>query len=309
LALYELAHDSVEWSGPQWVGSHAPFWDRGGFPSIDSTDDDSVSMSFTTEPLTHPIEILGTPVVSVMVTTDRPFGLVAARLVAVDPRGVGHLICRASRNLTFPGDLSEPVTPTPGEPIDLRFGLRVTSAVIPAGWRLRLALAGADFPVVWPPRDRFALTVDPARSSLTLPLIRDPSGDRRVDIPMAPDPPTAPVDSLRDLSEWDISTADDTHTLRRARASSDHLPERNDLTYDSDQWWTVTVDDDDPASMHVRTEASVALRRPGWSIETHGSIEISGGPAFEIEVELVAVHDSTEIFRRRWAETIPRIWA
>ncbi len=109
--------------------------------------------------------------VTVTVSTDREVGLVAARLVAVDPDGRGHLICRGSRNLVFPRDLTSPVPPVPGEPLEVTFPLLATSAVIPAGWRLRLALAGADFPVVWPPRERFTLTLDPARSSLSLPVV------------------------------------------------------------------------------------------------------------------------------------------
>ncbi len=94
-----------------------------------------------------------------------------------------------------------------------------------------------------------------------------------------------------------MTAADGTHTLRRSRGSTDHLPERNDLTYNSDQWWTVTVDDADPV-VHAITEASVSLERPGWSVSTHGTISIIAGPAFEVTVGLVATHDGAEVFRR-----------
>lgn len=309
IQLGDLAHDTVEWSGPQWVGSHAPFWDRGGFESVDSAADDAVSMSFTTGPLAEPLEILGVPEVKARVTTDQDWGLLAARLLALDPDGKGYLICRSSRNMAFPEDLSTPRTPTPGEPIDLSLSLRATSAVIPAGWRLRLSLSGADFPVVWPPRSKFKLTVDPHESTLTLPIVAAPTNDRILDIPPSGPLPSAPITSVRDESAWELTADDGAHTLRRVRASIDHLPERDDLTYESDQWWTVTVDDHDPASLTLMTEARVSLSRPGWSVATQGTIEMSGDPAFDVVVELVAHHDGDEVFRRRWSETIPRVWA
>ncbi|MBK5268204.1 MAG: CocE/NonD family hydrolase, partial [Acidimicrobiia bacterium] len=75
--LSELAHDgSLTWSGPQWVGSHAPFWDRAGLGSTDSSADDSASLVFETEPLAEAIEILGPPEVDLHVTVDEPVGLV-----------------------------------------------------------------------------------------------------------------------------------------------------------------------------------------------------------------------------------------
>jgi predicted acyl esterase len=308
LTLGEMEHGSTVWSGPQWVGSHAPFWDRGGYESGDSTPDDDVSIGFTGPPLDHDLEILGTPMVTVTVSTDREVGLVAARLVAVDPNGRGHLVCRGSRNLVFPRDLVSPVPPVPGEPFEVTFPLLATSAVIPAGWRLRLALAGADFPVVWPPRERFTLTLDPSRSSLSLPIVDHRPESAYLDIPQAATIPRAPVTSLRDLSDWEVTAANGNHTLRRSRGSTDHLPERNDLTYSSDQWWTVTVDDADPV-VHAITEASVSFSRPGWSVSTHGTISIVAGPAFEVTVGLVATHDGADVFHREWTESIDRVWA
>ena len=307
LKLADLDHGPLRWSGPQWVGSHAPFWDRAGLPGADSSEDDALSMHFTTAPLTEDLEILGAPVLRARVTTDQPVGLIAARLLAVDLAGVGHLICRASRNLTFPDDLSTPVRPTPDEPVDLDLHLPATSASIPKGWRLRLSLAGADFPVVWPPPQRFTLTVDPRKSSLTLPLAKPDAESRSLDIPASPPPPPAPITWAREVSDWAVTADAGTHTLFRRRGGTASMPERAGLTYQTDQHWTVTVLDEEPV-IEARTEARVALARDEWSVETIGSIEITGGDAFEIRVELAASHDGNEVFHRVWEESIPRRW-
>lgn len=306
LGLGELAHDATTWSGPQWVGSHAPFWDRAGRPTGDPAPDDEVSITFETAPLPEPVEILGSPVVSVRVSTDREVGLVAARLSTVDPEGHAHLICRGSRNLAFPGDLSTPLSPVPGRAFQVSFGLPATSAVVPAGWRLRLSLSGADFPVAWPPRSGFTLTVDPEESTLSLPVIGPRDDDRGIEIPPAPDPPTAPAETIRSESEWSVSADGPTHTYRMARGEAERQPS---LTYATDQWWTVTVADEDPSTTRAETISVVSLERPGWSVTTEGRLVIEGGDAFDVTIELTARHNGDEVFHRAWRESIPRRWA
>ena len=306
LRLVELDHGVTSWSGPQWVGSHAPFWDRGGFPSHDPSADDRASMVFETGPLDEAVEILGTPTVATRLSTDQEVGLVAARLLAVDPDGKAFLVCRGSRNLAFPGDLSSPRAPIPGEPFDVTFPLLATSAAIPAGWRLRLSLSGADFPIVWPPKQRFTLTVDTEQSSLVLPLVGPRPADALLTMSPAPDPAPTPVEATRDESAWEVTQEDGRHVFRFTRGGTEVQP---DLTYDTDQRWTVTVGDDDPASTRAHTVSHAALRRPGWDVSVQGSIEIEGGDDFEVTVELAARLDGTEVFRRSWSERVPRVWA
>jgi putative CocE/NonD family hydrolase len=305
-ALSDLDGGPTTWSGPQWVGSHAPFWDRAGFGSEDPGTDDGVSMCFETGPLPESLEILGTPVLEAVGTTDQDVGTLAARLLAVDPDGNAHLICRASRNLAFPDDLSDPVTPTPGKPFTVRIPLWATSAAIPAGWRLRLALAGADFPIVWPPGKAFRLTIDPHRSLLRLPVVPARGDDRKLDFPAAADLPSSPAETTRSASEWGVEHTEGTTVYRMERAGTEIQPT---LTYETDQWWTVSVEDDDPASTIAHTVSHAALRRPGWDVRTEGSIHIEGGEAFVVTIELVAHLNGEEIFRRTWGESIPREWA
>jgi predicted acyl esterase len=303
--LSDLAHDRLTWSGPQWVGRHAPHWDRAGFDSSDSAEDDAASICFETSPLIDSMEILGAPVVKLRLSTDRDVGLVAARLIAVDPDGHGHLICRASRNLAFPRDLSDPEPPDPGEPIDIELRLWETSATLPAGWRIRLAIAGADFPVVWPPKESFTLDLDVGRSWLELPTVPPRDEPRYVDLPEMGDPPSAPVRSTRSVSEREVVSDGDESIFRRVRGSSEVQP---GLLYSTDQTWAVGVSQHDPATTRVSTESWATLERPGWKVSTWGTIEISGAADFLVRVEMAAWHTEKEIFRRIWEETIPRVW-
>jgi len=306
LDLADLAYETTAWSGPHWVGSHAPFWDPGGFHTTDPAADDASSMRFDTAPFPETTEILGIASISARVTTDREVGLLAARLLAVDPEGHAHLICRASRNLVFPNDLSTPVRPTPNQPFQVTFPLRATSAVIPAGWYLRLSLSGADFPVAWPPGERFTLIVDPVGSSLVLPVVGRRGADRTLEIPSAPEPPYAPVETTRSDGEWSVSTDGPTNTFRMIRGGSETQP---GLTYATDQWWTVSVDDYAPGTTRAQTTSVASLERPGWSVTTEGRLLVEGRDVFEVTVELSARHNDVEVFRRTWSDSIPRRWA
>lgn len=310
VALSELDHTHTSWNGPQWVGSHAPSWDRAGVEMGESTSDDEASMTFQGEPLPEPLEILGTPEVQVTVSSDRAVGMVAARLLAVSPQGETVLLSRGNRNLAFPADLSSPVAVEPGKSATFRFPLLACSATVPKGWRLRLALAGADFPVVWPPGERFTLTVDPNRSALILPVVPPRPSDRWLDLPEAKDLPRAPVVEVRSESIRTMKRSGESTIYRRAVGHSEQQPTRGDLVYSMDQEWTVEVTDLDPASTRVWSRCRYILEREDWSVGTDGTLEITADAgAFAVTVSLKAIHDGDQVLDRTWTESIPRSWA
>jgi putative CocE/NonD family hydrolase len=308
LDLEKLQHDTTTWNRPHWVGSHAPAWDRSGISSGDGTNDDLHSMTFETEPLAENVEILGNPSLELGVTSNRPYGMVAARLLAVSPGGSSHLITRGNRNLAFPDSFDQPRLPVPGEPISLVFSLMATSAVIPAGSRIRLALSGADFPVIWPPPGEFELTIDPETSTLSLPTVtRDPLATR-LNIGESPPPPHPPVEEVADSATWDVESTGNQTVFRRHLSSAEFQPTRNNLTYTTDQTWTVRVDDDDPGTTAVDATSRLSLSRPGWEVEVDGSISISGVESLRVEIVLNASHNGEKIWSKTEDESIPRVW-
>lgn len=309
MALAGFDHESTTWRGPQWVGSHAPTWDRAGFASAESSADDEASIVLTTPVFDSDVEILGNPQVELVVTTSATVGMVAARLLQVSPAGQVSLICRGSRNLAFPDDLSAPMSPVAGEPIKVVVPLMAASATIPAGWRLRLALSGADFPVVWPPAEEFTLGVEPDQSRLVLPLVptRDPS--THLAIPPAGPEIEPPVAFEREDRSWSVKRDNGHTTFTRQVGSTEHQPDRSDLTYSFDQEWRVSVADHDPASMRAEADVAIGLRRPGWEVATVATMEMAGGDPIHLTIGLSALEDGEEIWRREWAEVIPRQWA
>ena len=309
LELAPRPRSGTSWEGPQWVGVHAPVWYRVGVEVGDSAPDDAASIVFETDPLDEPLRLVGAPEVAVTVTTDRPFGLVAARLLGVHPDGSTRLISRGSRNLAFPEDFSKPAVPTPRQPLRLRFGLRACAVTVPAGWRLRLAVAGADFPISWPPPGRFRLDVDPTDLLLSLPVL-SADGGRAAHVPEADVLPAPAATVERSTASAEVKREGRATTVRRRLGHTEHQPGRGDLTYTLDQSWLVTVEDDDPLSTRVEASARAALARPGWEVAASGRVSLTADDlAFRLVIAVEATYGADSVFRRSWREVIPRRWS
>ncbi len=307
LGLEHLGHDSLTWSGPQWVGRHAPAWDLAGIGSSSSDADDAVSMIFESPPLGSAAEILGTPILEVSVTSNQRVGLIAARLLAVDPTGDAHLISRGSHNLAVTDDLSGARSIEAGQPSDLTFPLMATSAVIPKGWSIRLAISGADFPVVWPPGEAFTLSVDPTRSTLTLPTVPTRLPSTILSLREAPAPPTPPATTIRGERHSELTHQRGVTTYTRSVVDTEHLPERADLTLDSSQTWSISVGDTDPASTRAWSEATTSLSRPGWMAAAVGRFELTADAHdLYLSIDLTATLNGVEVFENHWDAQIGR---
>jgi predicted acyl esterase len=302
----QLGEGIRAWNGPQWVGSHAPAWDRAVVGSTDPASDDEASLTFESDPLPDDLDVFGSPQLELLVCSDQSVGLVAARLLAVSPGGDAFLICRGSRNLVFTEDLSAPTPVKAGEWRQVTFPLLAASARIPVGWRVRISLAGADFPIAWPPGRRFRLSVDPARSRLRLPL--RPAGGRQVTIPSAPPPPAAPAITERDDVDWAVEHHD-ARTIFRRSLARDEL-QQGRLRYSSRQHWEVTVEDNEPGSTSLDSNVGLKLERGDWRVGANGRLRITADTdAFYLEIALEALEDEQVIFERTWRERIERIYA
>ena len=103
---------------------------------------------FDAPPLDAPLEITGSPALTLWLAADAPDTAVFAYLEAVGPDGrlvyltEGMLRALHRRGSDFLRAAGRELTP--GEPARLDITLLSTSVLVPQGWRLRLTLAGAD---------------------------------------------------------------------------------------------------------------------------------------------------------------------
>ena len=134
------------------IGAPVNYGDRRSF--------DAARLAYTSEPLMHDVEITGHPVVHLNITSTREDGVFFAYLEAVRPDGVSCYLTegqlRALHRKVWTQSPFSVLGPqhsclrrdaqplTPGEPAILAFTMWPISARLPAGYRLRVCLAGSD---------------------------------------------------------------------------------------------------------------------------------------------------------------------
>jgi putative CocE/NonD family hydrolase len=128
-------------------------------------------LCFTTDPLTAPLHVAGTPVATISAAADCPTFDIVASLVAVDPAGAARRLVSGARRTGAP------------EARPARVELGPIAWMGAPGQRLRLEVSASRFPMVdrnpqssgagpWLPRDAYRVaTVEVSSVSLELPVI------------------------------------------------------------------------------------------------------------------------------------------
>ena len=140
----------------------------------DQRSDDARSLTYDWPPLDDELEILGHPRLRVTVTSPHPVAFLSARLCDVFPDGTSALVSRGVLNLTHRESHAAPKPLEPGAPTPVELELELTSWIFEPGHRLRLALAGSDWPNTWPPPQAGSLQVARPSVELELPVLDGP---------------------------------------------------------------------------------------------------------------------------------------
>jgi putative CocE/NonD family hydrolase len=165
---------SHQWRGVEAAGADAgPFCGWGG-PADSPPDqrmEDGLSLCFTSLPVSHRMEIVGSPTLTVSLASDRHRALLAVRLCDVWPDGRSTLITRGLLNLTHRDGHEHPEPLEPGTGYRVKVGLDAIAYAVPVGHRLCLALSPTYWPWAWPSPEPVTLSVFAGHDSfVALPL-------------------------------------------------------------------------------------------------------------------------------------------
>jgi putative CocE/NonD family hydrolase len=137
----------------------------------DQREDDGKSLVFDSSSLDAPLEILGAPVVELMVAADQPVATVAVRLSDVAPDGTSLRVSFGVLNLTHRRGHVRSRPLKPGKAERVRVQLNDCGHAFAPGHRVRLAVSTCYWPIVWPAPTAATLTItagclasDPARA-------------------------------------------------------------------------------------------------------------------------------------------------
>jgi hypothetical protein len=211
-------------------------------------------------------------------------------------------------NLTHRRSHATPAALEPGRIEEVRVPLRAAGYRFAPGHRIRLSIASAYWPVLWPSPYPGVLTVHQRESRIVLPTI--PPGSGSLPTPEFKTSPPGLDEVGTSTSEppaWRI--AEDviagTVTVSTHEADETVLPDGTAL-------WTgesieMTASDSDPAHSRLADRIVYRLDQDGHRVDVRAGGETTSTKTdFRMTVDLEVDLDGAPFFRRSWDETIPR---
>ncbi len=272
---------------PLSVGRHAGEWcpfGRGNDQADDQREDDALSLVFETPPLAETVEILGAPVVTLEVASDRPVAQLIARLCDVHPDGRSLRVSFGVLNLTHRDGSAAPTALAPGQRYRVRLQLNDCGAGFPAGHRIRLALSTAYWPMVWPAPETATVTIVGGTLDLPVRPLRDGES-----LPPLPPPESAPPDKARPVRPGVVRF------------------DRIGLEVGSEGSFSEDIRGGDPLSATAGMRRNLTVSRDGWRVRVETSMRMScTRETFRLEASVRAFDGDEEVCHRKWDHSIKR---
>ena len=294
------------------IGTRASLsWGAGWKPNglaRDLRPDDALLPTWTSPPLEQDHHFLGRPRAILEVSAATAIATAVVRLSDVAPDGTVAQVSAGILNLTHRHGHESPEALVPGQVEEVALDLRSIGYRFAAGHRIRLSLATAYWPVIWPSPLAGELSVGIGRSRLVLPEV--PAEPGLATPPFRPEPAglveAGQVDT-EDEPIWRIieDVLGGTITVTTGSGGSTSLPDGTRLY--SSELLEMTASDADPGQALMRTEVVYELDQDGRSIDVRAAgLATSSATAFRMEVELRVSLDGTPFHAQHWTETIPR---
>ncbi|MFJ4879287.1 CocE/NonD family hydrolase [Streptomyces sp. NPDC088745] len=300
---------------PLSVGQFAGKWASYNAPPdlpYDQREEDGGSLVFDTEPLTEPVEILGSPSVELDLTVSEPVATVAARISDVAPDGSATRVTYGVLNLTHRAGTGEPELLEPGRRYRATVQLNGVAQAFPPGHRIRLSLSTSYWPLVWPAPRPARLSVYEGTSTLTLPVRPTAEPDE------LPQQPFGEPEGCPPLASTQVTAPEERWEVRRDligyRSALEIVKDRGTVRIDdigldtglrAEERYTATADDF--TSVAGETAWTMRFTRDDWDVrvETRTRMRCSE-EEFHVDATLDGYEGGRRVFSRTWNETVPR---
>ncbi|MBN1220993.1 MAG: CocE/NonD family hydrolase [Anaerolineae bacterium] len=297
------------------VGTHAALCWGGGIPpnglARDLRPDEALSPTYTSPPLEQPLDLIGFPEAILYLSSTAPVAHVVARLTDVAPDGTSALVSTGILNLTHREGHNEPVPLTPGDIYEIRMTLKATGYRFLAGHCLRLSLASAYWPVIWPspyPAENRLYRGPGHPSHLLLPVVSEGQTLPKPPAFKTSPPDLVPIGSGSDETPiWHIieDVIKQNITVKVYGGDTAILP--GDTRLFSSELLEMTAYHHDPAHARLYNEVIYQLEQHGYKIQVRSTGAIrSTATDFHVDVQLVVTLNGNLFFQKSWLESIPR---
>jgi uncharacterized protein len=272
----------------------------------DQRADDAWSLTYDWA-VDESLEVVGHPTLTVRLRASAPVAFLSAKLEDVFPDDTSALVTRGLLNLTHRTSDSDPEPMPVDEPVDVTLELEAAAYAFAPGHRIRLALAGTDWPNTWPPPTPVALTVDRASLRFELPVLTGPPA---LPEPRFAPPPTGKIDDEDEDEPRPVWRLEHDVLARTTTAVVDHgatYRGAHRVTVTDAYQGQVTVPLREPGRATASARCRFELAWPDVTCAVEADLHIDGHPdRFDITIDLDATMDGAPFASRTWRESIPR---
>jgi len=302
-------------NSPMTVGTMAGQWCPHGLDA-DQPGDQRVeaggSLVFATEPLEASVEILGAPLVTLEVASDKPVAMVAACLNEVLPDGAATRVSYGLLNLTHRDGHEHPEPLEPGRKYRVEIQLNDAGHRFGKGNRIQLALSTVYWPIAWPSPEKATLTITTGASTLSLPV--RPPCDADAGLRPFEEPECArPLDKTVEPGSpyrWSFK-----RDMLTDVVTQHQWFDEGRTTYNEHDGWTVasthdefiSIHPDDPSSAKLDITWTEDFSRGAWQVTSRTRTVLTSSPThFHLEASLEAKQGDEVVHAQTWKRDIPR---
>jgi len=281
------------WLGPEMPG--------------DQRRDDAFSACFDSGPMPQ-TDIVGAPVLTLTLRSDRPQAQIAVRLNHLHPDGAATRITWGVLNLSHRDGHEHPKALVPGQTVTVRVPLDHIAYRLPAGHRLRVAVSSNYWPMIWPSPEQATLSL--TGGALDLPVRKVAATADEVTFPPAEGAPALRQREIRPGAHV-RRTEIDQRTGTVSLIIEDDFGEYENLDHNGiagsvarERW---SIHPDDPLSARGEIHWTEVMERDGTRLRTEARCAMwSDRTHFHLTARLEAFENDRLVHQKDCDETIPR---
>lgn len=260
-------------------------------------EDDEASLLFDTEPLEQSVEVIGSPLLNVILKSKDPEAFIVARLCDVAPDGSSTRISMAAYQLSSNGGIADHKSLKPNKTYEIELELDGIAHRFAEGHRIRLALSNTYWPMLWPSNysEGLVLITNGSHFNLPIPDNHQPyhgfnEGDGGI------------PHKITKLSDpvFDRKLTVDTETSYRIsdKAARTRFEDHGMETF-SKTTRVYGINESDPKRSSMTAERHIEFNRGSWHVASNLEASfISDADKIASQVTLTITHDDEIIFER-----------
>ena len=292
-------------SGIYWGGGILPW----AMP-IDQRHDEAYSLTYTTPVLKEDTEVTGEPKAVLYVSSSADTAYFHVKITDVAPDGTSKWVADGGLLGSHRNSHAEPEPLEPGAVYELKIPLKYMAYLFPAGHRIRIDVASADFQNAWPTAKPAVNAIHRSKkypSHIVLPFV--PPQNPKLpppDLKPSPTPVPKPEEKMKTKHRIIQDLVNQTTTVELMRSGSSKS-ENGQTEWTRNLQSAYTVSHTDPANAVLKATCEYTIIRVGEIIKVEANeVTSSDITSFRHLTEVEVTLNGRRHFHKSWEVSVPR---